>query len=242
VEGTRVDVDRPITEPEVHQAADEVVAREPGLVIADFTARNIERLRTFRDIAKVRGRRLVVTTKDAYLLERLHVIDPNIPAPEEDGIAVLKEPMGTVQLWEREVLNRFAGNLVDASVIRKEPGAHILCLSYWDIGNLVDLDPQGGTYLYSSSEAYSEDQRIDQQRLENWLDRFHLRKVGGLPNAESGPFHASGHIGGPALQELIDRIAPERILPVHTERLDWFQARWGAKVVVTQYGEEIRGG
>ncbi len=239
VEGTRVDVDQPITEPQVHQAADDVVAREPGLVIADFTARNIERLRTFRDIAKARGRRLVVTTKDAYLLERLHVIDPHIPTPEDDGLAVLKEPQGTVQLWEREVHNRFAANLIDARAVRREPGGYILCLSYWDIGNLVDLDPQGGTYLYSSSEAYNEDQKIDQQRLENWLDNFGLKKIGGLPNAEQGPFHASGHIGGPALEELIERIAPERILPVHTEKPEWFEQRWGGKIVRAPYGVDV---
>jgi len=239
VEGTRLDVEKPVTEPEVHQAADDVVAREPGLVIADFTARNIERLRTFRDIAKARGRRLVVTTKDAYLLERLHVIDPHIPTPEDDGLAVLKEPLGQVQMWEREVHNRFAGHLIDARSVRKEPGAFILCLSYWDIGNLVDLDPDGGTYLYSSSEAYNEDQKIDQQRLENWLDNFKLKKVGGLPNAERGPYHASGHISGPALEELINQIGAERILPVHTEHPEWFEQRWSKKVVVPRYGEDV---
>ncbi len=239
VEGTRVTNDRSITEPEVHQAADEVVAREPGLVIADFNARNIERLRTFRDIAKARNRRLVVTTKDAYLLARLHVIDPNIPSPEDEGLAVLKEPQGTVQLWEREMHNRYAENLIEAKMIRRDPGAYIMCLSYWDIGNLVDLEPNGGTYIYSASEAYTEDQQIDNQRLENWLDHFGLRKVGGLPNAEKGPYHASGHIDGPALEELIEQIRPERILPVHTEAPEWFQQRWGDRVVRAVYGADV---
>src|SRR5438046_6679020 len=73
IEGTRVDQSDPVTEPDVHQAADEVVRQAGGVVIADFTARNIERLRTFRDIATERGRGLVVTTKDAYMMGHIHV-------------------------------------------------------------------------------------------------------------------------------------------------------------------------
>ena len=36
----------------MHEAAGDVVRRERGLVIADFSARNIERLRTFWDISQ----------------------------------------------------------------------------------------------------------------------------------------------------------------------------------------------
>ncbi len=149
VEGTRVGTrdsglgtreKDPTTEPQVHEAADRVVQAERGLVIADFTARNIERLRTFRDIAQARGRRLVVTTKDAYMLEQLNLVDPNIPHPGDEGLAILDEPQGTVQSWEKEVRQRFAANFVGAPTIRREPGAYILCLSYWDITNLIDLE------------------------------------------------------------------------------------------------------
>jgi ribonuclease J len=236
IEGTRVDQSGAVTEPEVHQAADDVVRQAGGVVIADFTARNIDRLRTFRDIATARGRRLVVTTKDAYMLEHLHVIDPNIPHPGSEGLAILDEPLGTVPNWEKDVRQRFAANFVKAAEVRREPGAYILCLSYWDITNLVDLEPAGGTYIYSSSEAHSEEQEIDAQRLSNWLDHFALRKVGGLPGAEQGPYHASGHIDGPALQGLIEEIGARRILPVHTEHPEWFEQRWGKKVVMVTEG------
>jgi ribonuclease J len=235
IEGTRVANDKSITEPDAYDAIDQVVAAEPGLVIADFSARNIERLRTFRDIAKARNRRLVVTTKDAYLLQQLHLIDPLIPCPT-DEIAVLKELQGTIQLWERGVHTDCAPNLIDAKQIKRDPGGYIVCISYWDILNLVDFEPDGGTYIYSASEAYDESQRIDHQRLVNWLNHFGLKIVGGLPNAEKGPYHASGHIDGTALEELINEIGAERILPVHTEDPSWFQNRWGSKVVTAKYG------
>lgn len=239
VEGTRIDKDQSTTEPEVQEAARKVVAEARGVVIADFAARNIERLRTFHGIADATGRRLVVTTRDAYLLERMHAVDPAIPEPGLEGLAILREPQGQIPNWERTIYDRFASNLVDASDIRREPGGFILCLSFWDIANLIDIEPSGGTYIYSSSEAYTEEQKIDQQRLLHWLHHFGLKVVGGLPEAEEGPFHSSGHIDGPALQEMIETIAPERILPVHTEHLEWFEKRWADRMAVARYGERV---
>jgi ribonuclease J len=239
VEGTNLS-DRPATEePEVHQAARDVVRGEPGLAIADFSPRNIERLRTFRDIALALGRRLVVTTKDAYLLQWMHVIDPQIPRPDEEPIAVLRAPRASHQPWEDQVLAEFSGRVVDAAAIRRDPAGHILCLSYWDITHLVDLEPLGGTYIYSASEAYNEEQRIDQEKLRNWLAHFGLTAVGGLPGAETGHFHASGHIDGPGMEWLIETIRPARIVPVHTQQLGWFETRWPEKLIGAPHGRPI---
>ncbi len=132
--------------------------------------------------------------------------------------------------------------MTDAAAIRRAPGEHILCLSYWDIGSLVDIDPGGGTYIYSASEAYDEEQRIDHERLSNWLDRFGLAKVGGLPGAEKGPFHASGHIDGPGMEWLIETINPTKMIPVHTQKLGWFEKRWPDKVMRAKEGEAVRFG
>ena len=240
VEGTHLHDKTSVEEPTVHEAALEVVRKEKGLVIADFSPRNIERLRTFRDIAKELGRRLVVTPKDAYLLEQMHVIDPKIPAPDEDGLSILRASKATRDSWEKQLVERFGGHTTDAATIRKAPGAHILCLSYWDITNLIDIEPTGGTYIYSASEAYDEEQQIDHLRLSNWLDFFHLNKVGGLPGAEKGPFHASGHIDGPGMEWVIETVNPKKILPVHTQKLGWFEQRWPEKIVKAGYGEAIR--
>ena len=240
VEGTRVGPDeKSVTESVVHQATDDVVAKTEGLVIADFTARNIERLRTFRDIARARGRRLVITTKDAYSLEQMHLIDPQIPDPGEQGIAILKEPQGTSPNWERPIVEKYASSFVSAKEIRRAPGAFILCLSYWDINNLIDIEPQGGTYIYSSSEAYNEEQEIDAQRLCNWLDHFRLKRVGGLPGAEKGPYHASGHADAAALEKVIEEIGAKQIMPVHTEHPEWFEQRWGDRLVMAREGVAV---
>jgi ribonuclease J len=240
-EGTRVRETASIAESEVQHAVDEVVANSDGLVIADFGPRNIERLRTFHDVAGAHSRRLAVTVEDAYLLEQLHRVDPAIPAPSDESICVLQEPMATEKVWMRELSQRLPqSGLVDASEVRRDPGAFLLCLSFWDIGNLVDIDPAGGTYIYSASEAYTEEQAIDQQRLINWLEHFGMRRFGGLPGEATGPFHASGHADGPTLESVISEIAPRRILPVHTEDASWFADRWPSEVLSALYGVPIR--
>jgi ribonuclease J len=240
VEGTRVNVTESTQEPEVHEAAANVVRRSKGVTIADFSPRNIERLRTFHDIAEVQGKRLVVTTRDAYLLERMNIIDPAIPTPDEEIVWVLEEPSGQRQHWERYVLSRYAGSVIDAAAIRKAPKDYVLCLSFWDISNLIDLEPEGGTYIYSSSEAYNEEQLLDHERLGNWLDHFGLTPVGGLPGSEKGPFHASGHMDGPGMQWLVETINPRKIVPVHTQALDWFEERWPEQVVCARYGVPVQ--
>ena len=191
-EGTSLRDEPSVEEPQVLDAARDVVRREKGIVIADFSPRNIERLRTFWDIAKELGRRLVVTMKDAYLLEQMHVIDPHIPSPAEDGLAILETPHATVSGVEKDMREKFEAHFTDAAAIRRSPGGHILCLSYWDIASLIDIEPDSGTYIYSASEAYDEEQKIDHERLANWLDYFRLNKVGGLPGAEQGPFPRVG--------------------------------------------------
>lgn len=240
VEGTSLSEKEATREPAVREAAEEVAKREPGLVIADFSPRNIERLRSFRDIALATGRKLVITFKDAYLLTQMHLIDPNIPEPGEDPIAILEAPRATRSNWEDGIFDLFGGRLVKAASIRQNPGGYILCLSFWDITNLIDLEPEGGTYIYSSSEAYDEEQQFDHQRLTNWLKHFGMKSVGGLPGSEKGSFHASGHMDGPGMEWLIDTINPERMLPVHTQQLGWFLKRWPEKVVRAEYGVPLR--
>ena len=240
VEGTRVAERRSIGEPEVKDALDGVVGAEEGLVVADFAPRNIERLRTFHEVAQANDRRLVVSVKDAYLLEALHMVDPAIPDPKAlESVTVLRVPQGTVGHWARGVYKRNASDLVDAAAIRARPREFIVCLSYWDIQCLVDLEPAGGKYIYSNSEAYSEEQAIDHQRLLNWLSHFELEPVGGLPGAAEGPFHASGHADGTALEAHIDELQPDKIMPVHTENLDWFLERWPQKVLVAELGHAV---
>jgi ribonuclease J len=130
------------------------------------------------------------------------------------------EKKGTEQKWEREILDPYAGKLVDAAEVSHHQSEYILCLSFWDVNELIDLDPEpGGLYVYSSSEAYSKEQRIDHERLGNWLAAFGMAVV--ELNEEKG-YHASGHITGPDLLKVIEAISPQILLPVPTQKPGFF--------------------
>ena len=106
--------------------------------------------------------------------------------------------------------------LVDADKIRRDPGAYILCYSFWDINELASLAPVPAVYIYSSSEAFDEEMHMDQQRLRNWLKHFEV-EIHGLDENLDGPLHASGHASGNELLDIIRQIRPKRLVPIHTQ-------------------------
>jgi ribonuclease J len=250
-EGTNIDKeDEAITEEEVAQNAFQKVEEATDkLVVADFGPRNLERLLTFREIASQCGRRLAVLPKDAYLLQSLHLIMPEIPDPIADDTLVVYEEVKNAANWERDLLARYKnrGKIVPPEDVRHDEGSYILCLSFWDINELIDIRPSGGLYIYSSSEAFNEEQKVDIKRLRQWTDHFGILPVG-VPDVETGKsadseqgFHSSGHASSPELRELVNTINPRVVIPVHTEHPDLFKARFGAQrqVVIPEVGVPI---
>jgi ribonuclease J len=245
-EGTRVsDSYETVSEEEVQANVTQLMRGKARgrAVIADFGPRNVERLDTFHAAAVESGRRLVITMADAYLLDALRLVDESVPYPDDDSICVLQEPKAVVPQWERTVEAHHGARCVSAAEIRRDPAAYVVCLSFWDVPNLIDLEPDGGIYLYSSTEAINEEMSLDHQRLENWIGYFRLEPVGGLPGVvtegKNRGYHSSGHISGRELEEVISEINPRLIVPVHTQRADWFSSRWPEKVQNVEYGKPI---
>jgi ribonuclease J len=122
--------------------------------------------------------------------------------------------------------------LANWETVSKEPSRFILCFSYWDINELTLIDPSpGSVYIYSSSEAYDEEQKADVGRLRKWLDHFGITPLG-VPDPATGKplpgetgLHASGHASANDLLALIDIINPEILVPIHTELPEFFVER-----------------
>jgi len=229
-EGTHVDTETAIDEATVHARALEVVRNCQTLVIADFGPRNLERLLTFKDIARDCGRKLVVTTKDIYLLEAASLATELVSSPEQDETILLYNEPKRLERWEEDIYARYANRSIAPRELKVNGKDYVLCFSFWDINELIEIDPDpGAVYIYSSSEAFDEEQRFDIVRLLNWLKLFEMRPAGvpdvetGKPPEEEKGFHASGHITGPDLLELIATINPQVVIPVHTENREFFR-------------------
>jgi len=235
-EGTRIDDDKRVTEEKVLDAALEAAKGASGLIIADFGARNVERLITFLQVAKEMGRRLAISPVDAYLLEAMRLASPGLPdVAQDEHLVVYADVKSAPRPWEEKVRNRYRreGRLIGAPEVRADPGGYILCFSFFDINDLVDIEPKEATYIYSSSEAFNEEMKMDLWRLRNWLDHFHIRFVGDPddPSADKR-LHASGHASGRDIIELIRRIRPRVVIPIHTEKPKRFSYELGGDIRV----------
>ncbi len=245
VEGTRAsrDEDYNVSEDLVFENCLKSVEESKKLVIADFSPRNFERLETFKEIAEKTSRQLVVTAKDAYMLEAMRRVDG---VERLKDVKVYKELKDVRDKWERKIRNELKDNLIDPVNISKNPENYILCFSFYDLKHLLDIKPDNGAYIYSSSEAFDEEQDFDFIRLHNWLDRFNfeiygfkMELIGGRlkPLFVKG-YHASGHVSKDDLKWLIETIDPDTIIPVHTSNPEWFVENF-KKVEVVKEGKSI---
>ena len=255
-EGTRAPQPGKGPEPTVSEgqirenALREVRAAGGGLVIADFGPRNIERLRTFLSICEDIGRQLVVLSKDAYLLDAMRLVDASLPdIASHASLRLYDDQKARPSPWEQRVRDRYAGRLVTPAEVGRSPGDFVLCFSFWDVKNLIDIRPSGGRYIYSASEAYSEEQMIDTDRLGMWLKHFGMtgaglpqRELDGKPLPEESGLHASGHAGPDELLRLVREVAPQTLIPVHTENPGYFREELGdsdIEVIEPAYGAAI---
>jgi ribonuclease J len=248
-EGTRVKDAGPedgsrVTEDSVCETCQGAVEESPDLVIADFSARNFERLEAFAGIAAATGRELVVTARDLYMLYALFTVDG---VKRWEGVRVYDEITDHARRkWEVELVQPLAGDrYVTHDGIHRDPGRFILCLSFFDMNHLLDIKPHGGRYLYSACEPFSEEMEIDFRRLWEWLQFFHIEPCGfTMVKNEKGDmvpdmdrnFHASGHASGRDVAWAIDEIDPDVIIPVHTENPGWFDENFDG-VIVPEEGE-----
>lgn len=203
------------TEQEVLEKSEHVAKKTNGLVLASFSTADIDRLRTFHEIAKKNERILAVSMKQAYLLRAL-AKDKHLQVPDvlkDPNIAVYQKTKKTYYHWEKDILS--ATIVKTSKDIRETQNKMILASSSYDMNEMLDIQPgPGGAFINSSSEPFNEEMEIDHERFINWLDHF------GLPMYQ---IHSSGHMMPTELRETIARIHPKRLLPIHTEQPELYR-------------------
>jgi ribonuclease J len=253
-EGTRAGAERAqderITEDDVRDCALHEVQTTEGLVVADFGPRNIERLCTFLEVAKQTGRKLVVLAKDAFLLDKMRLVLEEVPTvADTPDLLIYRDLKVTPSYWEQVLREKYSGRFVSGQEVSESPQGFIVCFSFWDVKNLIDIEPRGGKYIYSSSESYSEEQDIDVKRLRNWLHHFDMEGKG-LPckdaderrGLEQPGLHASGHATASDLLALIQEIRPQSMISIHTENPEYFVEGLtgsGIEVIAPEYAKRI---
>ncbi len=218
-----------VSEQEVYENGLKAIAGCDGLVIADFSPRDIDRLLTFLQIARDTGRKLAILPKDAYLLKTVRLLEPQIPdIAREDCIVIYQKTTASKSpdYWQRNIYQEYQSKIVLADDVASAPDRFILCFSFFDLNELPSIRPRPDSlYVYSSSEPHDEEQEIDFRRLHQWLKHFGFKGFGlpletdrgwQIPDAERG-LHASGHACSSDLIRLAKEINPEILIPIHSE-------------------------
>ena len=151
--------------------------------------------------------------KVAHLLKRLRG-DRGLKVPSvvgDDHLAVYKRRKGRYEKWERELLEGV--EVVDCTDVRRHPERFVLNLDFTNLGELVDIQPQGGNFINSMSEPFNEEGEAQEDVLRRWLKHFGMR---------FHQHHASGHAPAEDLRKIATTIAPRDLYPIHTERPELF--------------------
>ena len=234
LEGTNVNRRANVSEQEVYENGFKAIKGAQGLVIADFSPRDVNRLLTFLQVARNTRRKLAILPKDAYLLKTMRLLEPEIPdLAVEDSLVIYHETTAarSPAAWLRGIYDDYSSRIVLAKDVSNNQGDFILSFSFWDLNELPSIQPRAGSlYVFSSSEPHDEEQQMDFWRLHNWLKHFQLRAFG-LPVEKSGEWeipeeerglHASGHACGPDLLRVARQIGPEVLIPVHSEKPEFY--------------------
>jgi ribonuclease J len=109
-----------------------------------------------------------------------------------------------------------------------------LRLDFFELPELISIQPDSGScYIRSVTEPIDEEDMIDLKRVEEWLNMFGL-----FPYEK---IHASGHLSGIDLKQMIQEINPKYLIPIHTEKPELFKDIVGAdtEVIIPNYGVPI---
>ena len=195
--------------PMVEEKLTGVIGQVKGLVLADSARADVDRIKSFYSAARANGRKLGINLKQAYLLREL-CRDPHlsVPALDDEGMLIFKRSKKTYYRWEREILDSH-DNVVDSEEIGNLQGEVVLACSLYNMEEMVRIKPSGEScYILSGSEPFNEEMEIDFEKLLNWLRHY------GLPQYH---IHVSGHIMPLELRDVIQKINPNKVFPIHTE-------------------------
>jgi len=237
-EGTRVaqgDRRSNYSEEEVKKTADELVSETDKMVFVAHAGRDMDRFRTFYQVAKKTGRKLVISPKMAYLLRGL--LDDkrlNLPDPiKDDDILVYyrrkrsgKFSESDYYVWEREFMDK----MVTHEFVAKNQRRLIMNLDFNNLTELVDIRPSREShFIHSMSEPFSEED-LEDDALHNWIDHFGMK---------FHQLHASGHLSGKQVASLIHTIKPKKVFPIHTENQHLFK-RFAPQTQMVEYGKTYK--
>ncbi|MCK4477825.1 MBL fold metallo-hydrolase [Candidatus Bathyarchaeota archaeon] len=221
------------SELQVEKLSGKVVSSTDKIVFVTRYSRDMDRFRSFYNVAKSNDRKIVISLKTAHLLSRL-VEDRRLDLPDpfkDKNILVYykrKKSGGFEEkdyyVWERDFIEKMA----TYEFVHKNQSKLVMDLDFHQFAELIDIKPKPGShFIHSMSEPYSEED-IEDRVMHNWLNHFKI---------QFHQLHASGHLNRDQLTGLINYIKPKKIFPIHTENQQLFK-KISSNVQTIRYGKK----
>ena len=235
-EGTRMvekEKRKNYSEQQVEKLSGKVVSSTGKIVFVTRYSRDMDRFRSFYNVAKNNRRKIVISPKTAHLLGRLvedNRLDLPDPLKEEDILVYYKRKKSgefeekDYYVWERQFMDKMA----TYKFVHENQSKLVMDLDFYQFAELIDIKPDRGShFIHSMSEPFSEED-IEDEVMHNWLDHFEMR---------FHQLHASGHMNRQQIMGLINYIKPKKLFPIHTENQQLFKKICN-DVQTIEYGKE----
>lgn len=202
------------TESELETKAVEIIKNRDGPVFVLQSSMNIDRIVTMYRAAK-RCKRLFL--QDLYMAEITNSIGGSIPNPIgfHDVKTFITRPYTKehfrYRLFDKYVLKKIGKQQIARSKF-------VMCIRTSMLPYIQSLSSimsfENGILLYSFWSGYKEQHEM--KSFINECEKLGLKTI---------TLHTSGHADEATILNLIDKVKPKKIMPIHTENAEWFDKR-----------------
>jgi len=112
-------------------------------------------------------------------------------------------------------------NGISALELNENPSSYVLHLDYFRFKNILDFElPENSVFVRAQCEPFNPKMELSKDRMIRWLKHFKININNGYKPYQ---IHASGHASGPEIQDMIEKIKPKLLVPIHTEHPELFR-------------------
>lgn len=219
---------RMVPEEELEEKISEVCKETEGFVFGFTSSQNIDRVVSFYKGALRNDRVMVIDPYEAYVLDMV-----GWKVPKADGnykVKVMYPRFISDRISEtgnEEILYRYKKYKITKKELGENPGKYLILVRSSMLSDMKYLgDLTSSKLIYSMWQGYKE----KNNRFLKVLEELGVKIV---------DVHSSGHGGNKTIKELIHKLNPEKILPIHTEKWEEFR-KIGDNVIEAKKGLMIK--
>ncbi|MEI7543153.1 MAG: MBL fold metallo-hydrolase [bacterium] len=218
-EGTRVNsaldkiYRKNLTEADVENDLYKAIIKSKGITFANFPFRNMDRVRSLYNATKKANKILVASPGLFYAVDNAGILVKDLPTTKNNPNMKVYNKNSDLPDDEKKTLSfskPYLEKAVNYKWVKENQKDVVMFMAESEFSQMIDIQPKAGSFIYSTSEHYLDGEGYEdkKQSLTNWLNHFHL---------EFEQIHCSGHADKVGVKRMIDGVAPNKVIPVHTE-------------------------